>query len=104
MLPVILIVAELIFGTRFIIFGPIHGSYALEVDIYPASRLNKRHDAPLLKVHLSHAGEECDLSRRVTLILIKVEIDAHRHDLNDLKKMNVEVMRLGTVRLPEERR
>lgn len=52
----------------------------------------------------AHAGEELDFRRRVRLVGVEVEVDAHVHDGDEFEEVDAKQVRLRAVGLPELRR
>ena len=74
-----------------------------EVSIDPAAGAFKLHLAPLLEVVHAAAGEEDDARGRVALILLEVEKEAQGDDSDELEEVDVEIVRLRAIGLPEQR-
>jgi hypothetical protein len=73
-----------------------------EVCPYPASGALKLHLSPLLEVVHAAACEEDDARWCVAFILFKIEIESQAYDSDELEEVDVEVVWLWTVRLPEQ--
>ena len=80
---------------RYVLSTPIHGF----VHSVPC---HCTHLAPLLQVVHAGAGKEGDTGGCVGLILFEVEVQAQPDDANKLEEVDVQVVRLWTIGLPEE--
>ena len=74
-----------------------------KVDRDPAARLLELHVGELNKIVETSASPELHASRCVTLVVLKVEVDADVSDGNLLEEVYGQKMGLWTIALPEER-
>lgn len=73
-----------------------------EVRPLPASRRFETHFAPFLEVVHAGPGEEDDPCWRVGFILFEVEVQAQTDDADELEEVDVKVVWLRAIGLPEE--
>lgn len=99
-LIIIVVIVVIIVGILITI--TVYVAHAREIRPHPASRAFQPHLAPLLQVVHAAPCEKDDACGRVAFILLKVQVQAQSDDADELEKMNVEVVWLGAVRLPEE--
>lgn len=76
--------------------------YVRKVCPYPAPWFFEPEVAPLDKVVLAAAGEEDDARGCVALVVVEVKEEAEGDDADELEEVNVEVVGLRAVGLPEE--
>lgn len=77
---------------------------AAEVGPHPAPRTLEPHLAPLHEVVHAAPSQEHDPRWGIAFILLEVQIQSQSHDSDEFEEVDVEVVRLGPVRLPEELR
>lgn len=77
---------------------------AREISPHPAAGCLEPHVAPLNEVVCAAASEKNDASGCVALVLLEIKVQAEPHYANQLEEMYVQIVRLGTIRLPEEGR
>lgn len=85
-----------------IVVVAIYVADAGEVGPDPASGAFEPHFSPFLEIVHAAAGEEDDAGWGVGFILLEVEVEAETDYADELEEVDVEVVWLGTVGLPEE--
>ena len=91
-----------VYGVEVFVLVVLNGTDLGKVDRDPTAWLLKLHVCELDEVVEASAGPELHASRCVTLVVLKVEVDADVSDCDLFEEMYGEEVRLRAITLPEE--